>query len=215
MIFDKFLEFLVDEINSDASPAPTLVWGEEVCRLSPAGPAVWPTDDPQLPGQFPSGPKFPPRFPGGDADNVSGSYLLHCRQGLNSIQVPWSYQVRPHETTTPNADVTVAVKLSQEQTAKFRSVCRAHGRTVTQVVTALFALTDLESALINAGKVGSERFQELHRSFDKSTHFVSMFNSVSMVRSSTLVRGHPTDLVISGHVCQRNTKSSARIALHP
>lgn len=41
MIFEKLFEYLSDEINGTSPSLSTYEWGKEVCRLSPAGPAVW------------------------------------------------------------------------------------------------------------------------------------------------------------------------------
>lgn len=75
MIFDKFFEYLVEEITNVAPPLSSLVWGEETCRLSPAGPAVWALDEPFVPNPAPVGQKFPPELSAEEQKRVRRSHL--------------------------------------------------------------------------------------------------------------------------------------------
>ena len=75
------------------------------------------------------------------------------------------------------------VDFSEEETTRFHSACKAHGRTVTQAFTALLNLAHVETALRVAATAGSQQYQDVLSTLDMSTHIFSSMNAVNMVCS--------------------------------
>ncbi|KZT04207.1 uncharacterized protein LAESUDRAFT_728445 [Laetiporus sulphureus 93-53] len=161
MVFDKVFEFLCDELDHVAPPLSSFEWGKEVSRLPTAGQMVWSVYDTGKPEPLPIvDPSTAPVAP----ENV----------------IPWSYPVRVSNDNPHGTDITSAVRLTPEETVRFHGACKAHGKTVTMVVTALQTLADLEASLHIAGKVGPERFKKVWSGYNTATHFPLSSLSIDM-----------------------------------
>lgn len=62
--------------------------------------------------------------------------------------------------------------LDNEQTARFRAVCKLHGRTVTQVIDAAFAIADVEAVLQGARAHGEEHVKSVVGVYEQATHWL-------------------------------------------
>ena len=103
------------------------------------------------------------------------------------------------------------VCFSKEETERLHAVGKAHGRTVTQVATALLTLATAEVALRTAGSEGIERYQYIADTFAKATHLFSGMNAVNMVSlHDTRIIASEISLYtdISGTNSHPNTKHS-------
>lgn len=88
----------------------------------------------------------------------------------------------PLVPTGKKEDIARLVKFSTEDTQKIYRAAKAHGRTVTQVLSALIVLAYAESVLNTAGKDGEERFQEVSSSYETATHHNIVLNPWDQVR---------------------------------
>lgn len=91
----------------------------------------------------------------------------------------------PLVATGKKEDIARLVKFSTEDTRKIFRAAKAHGRTVTQVLSALIVLAYAESVLNTAGKEGEERFQEVSSSYETATHHNIVLNPWDQVRLSS------------------------------
>lgn len=91
----------------------------------------------------------------------------------------WVY---PLVATGKREDIARLVKFSMEDTQKIYRAAKAHGRKVTQVLSALIVLAYAESVLNTAGKEGEERFQEVSSSYETATHHNIVLNPWDQVR---------------------------------
>ena len=182
MMFDKIFEYLSEEISQVAVPLSSYVWGAEVGRLSPAGPMVWSLNDTGKPEPLPIIDES--QLPPPPKDIVRQLCSVVCVIVVVSFmnQIPWDFPARVIAEQTTQADWVIWVRLSPEETTRFRAACKAHGQTVTHVTTAILLLTDVESALRTAAAAGPERFQEVLAGFEGATHLVTKLIPVSMVR---------------------------------
>ena len=100
---------------------------------------------------------------------------------FRNSQVPFTYKARVTDEKPSQTDFFSSLKLSRDETSKLHAACKAHGRTITQVTSALFTLADVQSALAVAGRVGAQRFKDVLDGFENATHFVTSLNAISMV----------------------------------
>lgn len=85
----------------------------------------------------------------------------------------------------------------------FHGACKAHGHTVTQVITALIHLADVEAVLRIAAQNDStsDLMEEAIYAFEKSTHFVTLLNSVNIVSwIPVLLEGERSDELTSANL---------------
>ena len=80
-------------------------------------------------------------------------------------------------------DVFGQLHLSVWETARFQAACKAHGRTVTQVGTALLGLAYAEATLRIAGNAGREQYDHVADTYEKATHILSGLNFINTVRT--------------------------------
>lgn len=76
---------------------------------------------------------------------------------------------------------------SCETTAKLNSTAKKHGRTMTQLFTALCILAHAEVSLRAASAHSADRFHEVVESFNSATHYLIPMNAMSHV--SIVFRG--------------------------
>ena len=86
--------------------------------------------------------------------------------------------------TGDTKDVCRLVKFSREESAAIHKVAKAHGRTITQLLSALQIIAYAESAINIAGKEGEERFSEVISSYETATHHNICLNAIDHVRLS-------------------------------
>lgn len=72
--------------------------------------------------------------------------------------------------------------LSASETAKFRAVCRLHGRTVSQVVDAAIGAANIEASLRTAPLHGDEHAKIVAGLYEQATHWIAVMNFKDQVR---------------------------------
>ncbi|KAH8113325.1 hypothetical protein DFH11DRAFT_1545019 [Phellopilus nigrolimitatus] len=148
-LMELLFEFLTSVIEKRAQPTSEIKWGEEVARLTPPGPLILLLTGTGLPPDFPEALR-------GSLDHISARGSRYNVQG----------------------DLGYIVKFSPEVTAKLHAACKKHGRTITQVVSALLTLANAEASLKIAGQISDERYKDVLDGFSNSTHFLIAMNSI-------------------------------------
>ena len=97
------------------------------------------------------------------------------------FQMPFLYKPPIEEAENGEDTLYGRLDFTQEETARFHSACKDHGRTVTQVFSALLNLAHVETALRSAGNAGLEQYQDVLSTLEMSTHIFSSMNSVNVV----------------------------------
>ncbi|KZP30117.1 hypothetical protein FIBSPDRAFT_726536 [Athelia psychrophila] len=167
--FDHFLTTLNRVLSSTTAVTSALEWGKETARLPAASVVLTGEFDAHAatPAVAPGPP--PPGFVSPFSRTIEQSQLLLTR--ASSPQIPFF----PPLVKNPDATsvcVTRKFNLSAQETAKFRAVCKLHGRTVTQAVDSAFAATMVEAALVSAPGHGEEHAQAVAGIYEQSTHWI-------------------------------------------
>ncbi|KAI5118790.1 hypothetical protein M0805_005019 [Coniferiporia weirii] len=161
-ILDLFLDFLTAVFDGTAPPTSSLEWGTEVPRLPPPGSFI--------PALVESGVPPSLELPTPPAEKATAP-------ASTPPMVPWLYAPR---ATGVTGDIGRLVKFSTATTAKLHDAARRHGRSITQVVTALSALAQAEAALQTAGSGGdAARFEEVAQAYAASTHYLVAWNFIN------------------------------------
>ena len=79
------------------------------------------------------------------------------------------------------------IKFSKDESLALYKAAKAHGRTITQLLTALQILAQAEAAINHAGKEGKERFNEVVASYESATHHNICLNAIDYVSFSITV----------------------------
>ncbi|KAJ8086414.1 hypothetical protein PM082_005237 [Marasmius tenuissimus] len=140
-VLNELMDKLVPILEGSARPVRELSWGEEVKRLPPASNVI----------------------------NAQAQALPEkdLTPPLLSDKSPWIWS--PLETSpSTSRDISALITLPVETTSILHTVSKAHGRTVSQVVTALSILTHAEVSLTAAAKAGPERFNTVSQSYKQS-----------------------------------------------
>ena len=90
-------------------------------------------------------------------------------------------------------DNKTTIKLTPDQTLRLHSVCKMHGRTITQGVYALLIVANVEASLRLAANDGQERVEEVTRSYHSATHFSVPYNSVNFVSALKYSSSYSTE----------------------
>ncbi|KAF7970399.1 hypothetical protein HWV62_24195 [Athelia sp. TMB] len=145
-LFDHLCASLDALLAPSPAPAAELEWGAETALLAGAGAVLTGAFDAAapVPARAAPPPGFVPFFP------PLTKTPAPARVGLNRT-----------------------LTLTPAQTAALRATCKQHGRTVTQVVDAAFALADVEAALLTAGLRGGEEREAVKGCFGGATHWVA------------------------------------------
>ncbi|KAH8116764.1 hypothetical protein DFH11DRAFT_1130831 [Phellopilus nigrolimitatus] len=162
-LLELFFEFLTSVIEKRAQPTSEIKWGEEVSRLPPPGPLATSFAKTGLPLEFPK----TPAPTSAEVENQAAP-----------VMVPW---IIPAVSIRGNVQggIGCVVKFSPEATANIHAACKKHGRTITQVVSALVTLANTEASLKLAGQMGEERYKEVSDGFSHSTHYLIAMNTIS------------------------------------
>ncbi|KAH8116763.1 hypothetical protein DFH11DRAFT_1823648 [Phellopilus nigrolimitatus] len=162
-LLELFFEFLTSVIEKRAQPTSEIKWGEEVSRLPPPGPLATSFAKTGLPLESPK----TPAPTSAEVENQAAPAM-----------VPW---IIPAVTIRDDVqgDIGRVVKFSPETTAKIHAACKEHGRTITQIVSALVILANTEAALKLAGQTGEEHYKHVSDGFSNSTHYLIAMNSIS------------------------------------
>ncbi|KAK7051060.1 hypothetical protein VNI00_005172 [Paramarasmius palmivorus] len=159
-LLNELLAKLVPILQGSAKPVSELPWGEETKRLPPASNII----NAQA-NAYPKKDQAPPVLP----NLVRSLRLERSTSVLTRLfsKTPWTWP--PVEVTpfTPR-DISTLVTLPVETTSKLHTISKAHGRTISQVVTALSILAHAEISLAAAAKAGPERFNVVSKSFKES-----------------------------------------------
>ncbi|KAH8823438.1 hypothetical protein DL96DRAFT_1713848 [Flagelloscypha sp. PMI_526] len=153
-VLDELLSKLVPILEGTGKPVAELSWGEETSRLSPAGAILIAQAD--IVDTKPKVAAPPP--PGG------------------APQIPFLWT--PAQTSN-KGDIAALITLPADTTAKLHELSKAHGKTVTQVITALSILAHTEVALTAAAKAGEERFKLVAGSFNQATFYLIAWNFIN------------------------------------
>lgn len=79
-------------------------------------------------------------------------------------------------STGKACDISRIVKFTSEVSSKIYKMSKAHGRTVTQVLSGLVALAYAQAAIQSSIQEGDDRFTEVLASYDKADfHNVVLF----------------------------------------
>ncbi|PCH34784.1 hypothetical protein WOLCODRAFT_19579 [Wolfiporia cocos MD-104 SS10] len=134
-LLDQFLRCLWDELlNAGSTSVSTLRWGQETSRLASAAAVLT-----------------------GDFDSI-----LSMNAELQASPAPTSIPFLPPvfcDPTVQGVSITHRVLFDEDKTRAFRTLCRKHSRTVTQVIDSLYAVAHVETTLRNARARGADRFQ--------------------------------------------------------
>lgn len=101
--------------------------------------------------------------------------------------------------------------LSKEETNRFQAACKAHGRTITQVATAISNLVLTEALLRVAGSRSSDLFEEVRSTLQSSTRFMTNTNTVNMVSYDSRERDYEAYATRSVNSSQTSTKILEKI----
>ncbi|EJD00984.1 uncharacterized protein FOMMEDRAFT_141733 [Fomitiporia mediterranea MF3/22] len=196
LLFTYLNEYLV--LHPDQEPSLSVKWGEETKKLTPpvalvaAQVAGMPVS--MLFPKPPSGNGSAPETtqpPEADAPNGNvqppnsdeGEQKLAQKEDEGSAAAPAGpvFFLRPtpllDETPTFDA-VATDVWLTKDQTTQFREKCRRYGITVTQAVTALKAVAEVEWVLTyGEGRTG-EKQKRVLETYEKASHLPSLWNVV-------------------------------------
>ena len=97
------------------------------------------------------------------------------------FQTPFLYTPHVYEIEEEEELVMGRIDFSREETARLHASCKAHGRTLTQVMTALLSLAHVERELRVAEGVSDAQHVLVISAFLKASHIFSSFNFVNMV----------------------------------
>jgi hypothetical protein len=89
-----------------------------------------------------------------------------------------------------NDNMTALLKLSKDETARFRALCRLHGTTATNTINALLCLAEVEFALewaLEHNDPGT--YEETVRAYDTATHMLFSFTVINHVSVAALTPG--------------------------
>ena len=79
------------------------------------------------------------------------------------------------------------IKFSKEESVVIHKAAKAHGRTITQLFSALQMIAYSEAAINQAGVEGVERFNEVVSSYETATHHNICLNAIDYVSFSITV----------------------------
>ncbi|KAI3607000.1 hypothetical protein WG66_007926 [Moniliophthora roreri] len=147
-VLDELLTKLVPILEGSAKPVSELPWGEETKRLPPASNVI----NAQA-NAHPKKDQAPPA-------------LSHLTS--------WTWPPVRASPYTPH-DISALVVLPFETTSRLHTISKAHGRTISQIVTALSILAHAEVALAAAAKAGPERFNAVSKSYKESNVYKIVF----------------------------------------
>ncbi|KAL0581971.1 hypothetical protein V5O48_000029 [Marasmius crinis-equi] len=147
-VLNELLTKLVPALEGSAKPVSELPWGKEVNRLPTASNVIN-----AKAGAYPKKEQAPSATP-----ELS----------------PWTWPPAEVSPSTPH-DLSALVILPVETTSNLHSACKAHGRTVSQVVTAFSILAHAEVSLAKAAKAGPERFNTVSKSYKESDVYKIVF----------------------------------------
>ncbi|KAI5124894.1 hypothetical protein M0805_007323 [Coniferiporia weirii] len=182
---ELFFSYLNEYMVHDPPLVPSLAikWGTETAKLTPPG-AVAGTIASGLPMST-LFPKPAPEAVGKPADSPADM----PQDASEAEQKPDATAPRggpvfflrpaPLVDAEPEYDARACdIWLTAEESAKFRNACRAHNVTVTQAITALMAVAEVEWVLRFAqGETEEERKQAVE-TYEKATHIPSLWNVV-------------------------------------
>ncbi|KAK7683437.1 hypothetical protein QCA50_013268 [Cerrena zonata] len=157
-LLDLLVEALVGVIDKTKGSIDTPKWGAETTRLVPPAALIK-----MIVEKGSIVDLAPPTIPPAGSAPPPGV-------------IPWMY---PPLETGKKGDITRLTKLSKEATAKLHQLTNEHGRTVTQVITALSALAHIEAFLNIAGRKGNERFKLVSEAYEASNFYLVAFNFVN------------------------------------
>ncbi|KAI0918891.1 hypothetical protein AcW1_003586 [Taiwanofungus camphoratus] len=151
-LLNQMLIFLREELlSSEASAVSALVWGKETIRLPPSANVLTGRFDKFLESQAASGKAGPPAPPPG--------FIPFLPPAIR-------------DPTAKGVIRTRLVVLDVDQTTKVRAIAKSHGRTVTQLVDSVFAVSHVEAALTNAKARGEERFNTVADLYEIATNWL-------------------------------------------
>ncbi|KAG7095968.1 hypothetical protein E1B28_006652 [Marasmius oreades] len=140
-ILNELLGKLVPILEGSTTLISELPWGEETKRLPPASKVI----------------------------NTKAKALPKKDQPPLPLSQPTPWTWPPVKISSPiNRDVSALVALPIETTSKLHTVSKLHGRTISQVVTALSILAHTETSLKAAAEAGPERFAAVSLGFKES-----------------------------------------------
>ena len=97
--------------------------------------------------------------------------------------MPFLFDSHTYELHGEDELIVGRIDFTREESARLHASCKAHGRTLTQVMTALLSLANVEAELRTAGNAGTEQFERVTSIYSKATHVFSCMNFVNMVSS--------------------------------
>lgn len=174
---DKFVEYLSAELQGKTNDIEKIAWGEEIVQLPPS---ILMAIAPPYRGEV--APPLP-QLVGTPVRIIFENYLYQTRTKI-SLQNFFFRPVYSKDLSDSAAHGAVShqITLTAAQTQAFRANCKAHGFTVTPVVTTLSVLAEIETALTVGVRKGPEAFKEVHESFMNSDGFFIPVNAGNRVR---------------------------------
>jgi hypothetical protein len=185
-LLEYIFDWTLDELQGHARPV--LVWGEEVARLPPAlaactgGQSMFPPNA-AVSAPPPEAPSGPPPFV---RDQMQWTAITDI---LIYVKIPFMPPLVLNQEMSDvpglNDNMTALLKLSKDETASFRALCRQHSTTATNAINALLSLAEVESALEWAMKnQDAETYEKTVGAYDMATHVLFAFTFMNHVRAT-------------------------------
>ncbi|THH08645.1 hypothetical protein EW145_g2554 [Phellinidium pouzarii] len=186
LLFTYLNEYMVQD--PPAVPSLNIKWGSETAKLTPPGVVAA-----AIASGLPMSTLFPKLAPKShdepmdsqaDAPSTTTEVEVEQKSEAAPETAPPAgpvlfFRPTPVVDAEPKYDARACdIWLTAEESAKFRNACRAHKVTVTQAITALMAVAEVEWVLkFTQGGTEEERKQTIE-TFENATHIISAWNVV-------------------------------------
>ncbi|THH03330.1 hypothetical protein EW145_g6347 [Phellinidium pouzarii] len=172
MMLNYFFDFLAAILEGRPQLLSELEWGKEVERLTPPGPFITTLANTGVSPTLPDPTSLVTLLTGsGKAEHGTESVPAQ-------IKASKYWFVPPVDLGETKEGVSRIVRFSSITTAKLHATSKKNNRTITQVVTALQTIAQVEVSLQIASQVSEEQYKEVLDSFYEATHYLIPWNVI-------------------------------------